>query len=212
MICAAGSPASVVACDSSPSFIEYARSTLGESPASFLVAGADSLPHREGGFDFVVSGLVLNFLPDAKGVMSCILDRLRPQGTVAAYVWDYANGMELLRIFWEEACAEDVGAVAVDERHRFGLCSGSALRSLFEGTGLVNVYVKSLQVRTVFSTFDDYWTPFLRGTGPAPSYVATLDGARRDSLRERLRRRLHAGHSGPIRLSAQAIAVRGSMQ
>jgi len=57
--------------------------------------------------------------------------------------------------------------------------------------------------------FADYWTPFLRGTGPAPSYDVSLDPMSRELLRERLRRRLRPGSDGRIKLRARARAVRG---
>jgi hypothetical protein len=61
----------------------------------------------------------------------------------------------------------------------------------------------------VFRDFDDYWSPFLGGQGPAPSYVSTLDEARRVALRERLRSELLARADGSIALVARAWAVRG---
>jgi ubiquinone/menaquinone biosynthesis C-methylase UbiE len=95
-ICDICEPASIVACDPSGPFIEYARTSFPDARASFLMAGAEALPNRDGGFDAVVSGLVLNFLPDAGKAVSSMRERLRPGGTVAAYVWDYADGMEFL--------------------------------------------------------------------------------------------------------------------
>jgi hypothetical protein len=66
-----------------------------------------------------------------------------------------------------------------------------------------------LDIPTDFADFDDYWTPFLRGTGPAPSYVVSLDPMSRELLRVRLRRRLRPGSDGRIKLRARAWAVRG---
>jgi SAM-dependent methyltransferase len=209
-ICELGEPASVVACDPSEPFIEHARKHLPDRRASFVVAGADDLPRREGGFDLVVSSLVLNFLPDPTDAMAAIGERLRRGGTVAASVWDYAEGMEPLRSFWEEAVALDPRAAALHEGSRFPLCRPPALVSLFRAAGLGQVETTALEVPTDFSTFDDYWTPFLRGTGPGSAYVASLDPPARESLRERLRRRLDAGGDGHIRLRARAWAVRGS--
>jgi SAM-dependent methyltransferase len=208
-VCDLCEPASVVACDPSEAFIEYARKNLSDARVSFVVAGAEELPSRDGGFDDVVSGLVLNFLPDPARAVACIRERLRPGGTVAAYVWDYAEGLELLRSFWEEAVASDPRAAALDEGRRFPLCRRPALASLFRAAGLAQVETHPLEMRTDFATFDDYWTPFLRGTGPAPSYVASLDPPGRERLRERLRRRLHAGSDARIHLGARAWAVRG---
>ena len=208
-ICDLCEPASVVACDPSEPFIEHARNNLADARASFVIAGAEALPSRDGGFDAVVSGLVLNFLPDPGQAVASIRERLRPGGIVAAYVWDYAEGMEFLRCFWEEAVASDPRAAALDEGRRFPLCRRSALVSLFRAAGLAQVETDLLDIPTDFADFDDYWTPFLRGTGPAPSYVASLDPPSRELLRERLRRRLHPGSDGRIHLRARAWAVRG---
>jgi len=202
-------PVTIVACDPSAPFVEHARQALGDPRVSFVVAGADALPRREGGFDVAVSGLVLNFVPNPEQAIASIRDRLRSGGTVAAYLWDYADGMEFLRTFWEEAVAVNPAAAAVDERRRFPLCSKGALARLFERAGLQDVQSAAIEVPTDFVNFEDYWTPFLRGTGPAPSYVASLDARQRVALEERLRQRLPAADDGRIHLRARAWAVRG---
>jgi hypothetical protein len=118
---------------------------------------------------------------------------------VAAYVWDYAEGMEPLRHFWDAAVALDPAARDLDEGVRFPLCTPDALGQAVGGE------VTAITVPTVFADFDDYWTPFLGAVGPAPSYVASLDADHRDALRDALRARLGAG---PIALTARAWAVR----
>jgi len=208
-ICDLCEPASVIACDPSAPFIEHARNSLSDARASFVIAGAEALPSRDGGFDAVVSGLVLNFLPDPGQAVASMRERLRPGSIVAAYVWDYAEGMEFLRCFWEEAVASDPRAGAFNEGRRFPLCQRSALESLFRAAGLKQVETDLLDISTDFANFDDYWTPFLHGTGPASSYVVSLDPPSRELLRERLRRRLHPGSDGRIHLRARAWAVRG---
>ena len=208
-ICDLCEPTSVIACDPSAPFIEHARRKLSDARVSFIVAGVEALPRRDDGFHAVVSGLVLNFLPDPEAALASVRDRLRSGGTVAAYVRDYAEGMEFLRSFWEEAAALDPRATALDEGRRFLLCRRPALTGLFRAVGLAQVETRPLEIPTDFATFGDYWAPFLRGTGPAPSYVASLDSPSRELLRERLRRRLHGGSDGRIQLRARAWAVRG---
>lgn len=85
-------PSSIVGCDPSRPFVEYARESCRDERTSFVVASAESLPHRDGEFDALVSGLVLNFLPDAKNAVAAMRERARPGGTIGAYVWDYAEG------------------------------------------------------------------------------------------------------------------------
>src|SRR5262245_30142273 len=135
-ICEMSHPASVIACDPSEPFIEHARSRISGAPVSFSVAGVEALPEREDGFDAIVSGLALNFMPDPAQAVKSMRARLRHQGLLAAYVWDYAGGMEFLRIFWDEAVALDTPAAKIEEGARFPLCQPEALASLFRGAGL----------------------------------------------------------------------------
>jgi SAM-dependent methyltransferase len=208
-ICAFCEPTSVVASDPSAAFIEHARSTLSDVRTSFVTAAADTLPRRDGGFDAVISGLVLNFIQKPDRALAAMRERVRPGGTVAAYVWEYAGGVEFLRHFWDEAAALDPSAAALDEARRFGPWQTSTLASLFRGAGLARVETEVIDIPTDFADFDDYWKPFLGGTGPAPSYVASLDQTQCEGLRERLRRRIPSGDDGRIQFRARASAVRG---
>jgi len=208
-ICLRAEPASVVACDPSPQLLSYARRSLAHPALSFLVAGADDLPRLEDGFDAVVSGLVLNFIPAPAEAVRSMRSRMRPGGTLAAYVWDYGEGMQFLRIFWEAAVELDSRAAEVDERERFPLCHRDAMADLLEGEGLELVDSRALEIATSFPDFDGYWTPFLGGTGPAPSYVDSLHPTAREQLRLRLRERLAPTADAPIQLIARAWAVRG---
>lgn len=208
-ICERGAPASVVGCDPSAAFVAHAQSRIADARSSFVTAGADELPNRDGGFDWIVSSLVLNFVPEPPRAVESMRQRLRDGGTVAACVWDYAAGVEFLRHFWDEATASDPAAAPLDEGRRFPLCHRDALTSLFRVAGLARVEAGMLEIPTEFAGFDDYWRPFLGGTGPAPAYVASLDPTRREALRARLSRRLATGAGQPIRLKARAWAVRG---
>ena len=135
-ICDLCDPASVVACDPSGPFIEHARRNFADARVSFIAAGAEALPNRDGGFDQVVSGLVLNFLPDPAQAVASMRKRLRPQGTVAAYVWDYAEGMELLRSFWEEAVDLDRAQPPSMRADVFRSVAHPRWRRFFEKPGL----------------------------------------------------------------------------
>jgi hypothetical protein len=124
-------------------------------------------------------------------------------------VWDYAAGMELIRSFWDAAVELDPAAAELDEGRRFGLCRPGPLAALFEDAGIERVEVRALEVPTTFRDFDDYWSPFLGGQGPAPGYAVSLDEARRTALRESLRARLPVAADGAIHLIARAWGVRG---
>jgi SAM-dependent methyltransferase len=209
-ICELGRPASVVACDPSGPFIETASSTLPDKRVSFELASGDHLPEREGGFDIVVSGLVLNFVPDPGRALLAMRRRLGARGLVAAYVWDYAGGVKFLHHFWQAAGELDPSAHELDEARRFAGFGPEALAAHFRSSGMGEVAVEALSLPTVFAGFDDYWQPLLGRTGPAPSYVASLSPDRRERLREALRERLTPDARGRIALDARAWAVRGS--
>jgi len=200
-------PAEVTGLDGSAAFVEAARAR--EPRARFEVGDAAALPWPDARFDAVVSGLVLNFVPDPARVVAELARVAAPGGLVAVYVWDYAGGMEMLRHFWAAAVAVDPSGGARDEARRFAVCAPEPLRALVVGAGLRDVAVEAIGTPTPFADFDDYWTPFLGGQGPAPGFVATLDDDRRAALRERLRARLPTRPDGSIPLTARAWAVRG---
>jgi SAM-dependent methyltransferase len=202
------SPASVVGVDPSEGFLETARAQTDDPRAGFEVGDAMALGFTDGTFDAVVSGLVLNHVPDPDTAASELARVAGPGGTVAAFVWDYASGMAMLRHFWDAATALDPDAAELDEG-RFPLCRPERLHELWQAVGLVDVTVEPLEVPTVFADFDDFWNPFLGGPGPAGGYVESRTDDQRAALRELLRDRLPAEPDGSIALTARAWAVRG---
>ncbi|MEF2278117.1 methyltransferase domain-containing protein [Deinococcus sp. YIM 134068] len=201
------SPRSVVGTDLSPGFAEYARAHLPDPRVRIEVADAQHLPLGTGSVDAAVSGLVLNFVPEPGRAASEMTRVVRAGGLVAAYVWDYAEGMEFMRLFWEAAVA--LNPAAPDEGRRFSLCHPGPLADLFAGAGLGQVNVRPIDLPTVFRDFDDYWLPFLGGQGAAPAYAMTLSEDDRAALRECLRAGLPTEDDGSIHLTARAWAVRG---
>jgi SAM-dependent methyltransferase len=208
-ICAGANPASVVACDPSRPFIEYARRRQVDPRVSFVVSGAGELPTRPDGFDSVTSLLALNFFPEPEAAINEMRRITAMSGLVSACVWDYAGRMELLRYFWDSVGAVDPSAADLDEGRRFPICRPEALESLFREAGLADVVSDSIEIPTRFSTFTEFWKPFLGGTGPAPSYVASLDSPRREALATRLERSIPRERDGTISLVARAWVVRG---
>jgi SAM-dependent methyltransferase len=202
-------PREVVGIDASEGYVAYARARIGDGPVTFRVGDAQRLPFAAGEFDVAVSGLVLNFVPDKSAMISEMARVTRPGGRVAVYVWDYADGMELMRRFWDAAVELDAAAAELDEGRRFPITRPEPLRDLAGGAGLDAVQVRALDVPTVFASFDDYWSPFLGGQGPAPGYCTSLPEDRRMALRERIRTRLPTRPDGTIALTARAWAVMG---
>ena len=202
-------PASVLGIDPSTGFTALARGQINDTRASFQSGAAQALPVASASVDAVVSGLVLNFTPDPARSLADMARVTRPGGTVAAYVWDYAGGMQMLRLFWDAAIALDRGAFALDEGRRFPICTREALGALWQDGGLAQIECCDIDVPTAFSSFDDFWSPFLGGQGPAPTYCSALAEDARDALRDRLRTMLPVAPDGRITLTARAFAVRG---
>ena len=200
-------PARLIGIDPSEGFLAKARVRLG-SKATFRVANALDLPVQDAEADVVVSGLVLNFVPDTASGLAEMRRAAIPGGTIAGYVWDYAGKMELMRQFWDAAVDLDPAVRELDEGVRFPLCRPDALAGAFRHANLTAVDVVPIDVPTRFRDFDDYWSPFLGGQGPAPSYAMSLDEASRDRLRDRIRARLPRQSDGSVRLVARAWAIR----
>ena len=202
-------PARVTGVEPSAGFIGTARQRLATRDVDLRQGDARSLPFDAAAFDRAVSGLVLNFVPEPARAVTEMTRVVRPGGAVALYVWDYAGKMELMRHFWDAAAAIDTRAAELDEGKRFPICTPDALRRTFTAAGLADVQTRAIDVPTVFRDFDDYWTPFLGGQGPAPTYCVSLPEDMRVTLRERLRAMLPARSDGGIHLVARAWAVRG---
>lgn len=206
-------PDSIVAVDPSEGFLAYARKRLTAPNVQIAVGDARALPVADNNFDAIVSGLMLNFVPPAEQPTAAAEMRraARPGGTVAAYVWDYAAGMQLMRYFWDAAVELDPAGQDIDESRRFPLCQPDPLAALFRGAGLADVEVRAIDIPTDFRDFDDYWNPFLGGQGPAPKYAMSLSEDRRATLRDLIHSRLPIEADSSIHLIARAWAVRGTV-
>jgi SAM-dependent methyltransferase len=205
----AADPGEFLGIDSSADFVAHARTRVTDPRARFEVGDARALAVRDGAFDAAVSGLVLNFVPEPARMVAEMARATRPGGTVALYVWDYAGGMELMRAFWDAARRLDPRAAALDEGVRFPICAPEPLRSLLRQAGLAEVETRAITVATRFRDFDDYWSPFLGGQGPAPAYATSLPAERRAALRDAIRAGLPTAPDGSIALAARAWAIRG---
>ncbi len=203
-------PSGITGVDSSVPFLADARARTADPRAAFTAGDARALPVAAARFDTVISGLALNFVPDPRRAAAELARAAVPGGVVAAYVWDYAGGMRMMRYFWDAAAGLDPAVAERDEARRFPICHPEALAGLWTASGLRGVATRPVEIPTVFAGFDDYWQPFLGGQGAAPAYAMSLDAGHRAALRELLRSRLPTGPDGTIALTATAWAVRGT--
>jgi SAM-dependent methyltransferase len=203
-------PKSVMAIDRSEGYIVEARDRISDGRVRFDVGDATALPWPSGSCDATVSGLVLNFVPNADSMAREMARVTRPGGRVAAYVWDYAHGMQMMRHFWDVAVELNPNDSAFDQAERFPLCQPEPLEALFRAAGLTSISVRPIDIPAVFRDFDDYWLPFLGKQGAAPTYLASLDGESRNRIRDALKNRLVAAADGSIAMTARAWAAQGA--
>jgi SAM-dependent methyltransferase len=208
-VLALAGPVQVVGLDPSEGFLDEARAAIVDPRSTFQAGDAQALPFPDHSFDAVVSALVLNFVPYPGTAVAEFARVTAPDGVVAAYVWDYAEGMAMMRHFWDAAIALDPAAAELDEGRRFPLCRPGPLRQEWADAGLDHVTVEAIDVPTPFVDFDDYWNPFLGGQGPAPGYVRSRTDEQRRNLRDVLRSHVPVNADGSIRLTARAWAVKG---
>jgi SAM-dependent methyltransferase len=161
--------------------------------------------------DSVVSALVLNFIPDKEQALKEMVRVCRPGGTVAFYIWDYpGGGVEFMGAFWQAAVSIDPEAADLAEDKRFPYCTQDGLKSLASAAGLVEIKSTPIEAPAVFKSFDDFWTPFTLGAGPAPGYCLNLEPEAREHLRSTLQNRLRNQDDGSIPMKIRAWGIKAT--
>ena len=191
----------VTAVDPSESFVAAAASRF--PGVEVRVGSAEALPFDDDAFDAAIAQLVVHFMTDPVAGLREMRRVTRPDGVVAACVWDHAGGRGPLGTFWRAAAELD--PTVVDESDLPGAREGH-LAQLFEAAGLTEVETAVVTAVREHPSFEDWWEPYMGGVGPAGMYVARLDPDARDRLRERLRELFP---SGPFTLESIAWAARG---
>ncbi|MBL8697080.1 MAG: class I SAM-dependent methyltransferase [Alphaproteobacteria bacterium] len=210
---ARGAPRSLLSIDPSEGFLAKARANVPDPRAEFRLGDAQALPVADASRDVVVSGLVLNFVPDRAKALAEMKRTARRGGTVGYYLWDYpGGGVAFMRAFWVAAAALDAKAADLTEDRRFPFCTRDGVAAMAREAGLAGVEVTAIEVPTVFKDFDDYWEPFTLGAGPAPGYCASLDPQARERLRLRLFETLPRRDDGSIAMTARAWAVKARIE
>jgi SAM-dependent methyltransferase len=208
-ILARTTPRSIIAIDPSEPFLAHARAAIVDSRATFRAGTAAQTGLPDGSVDVVVYGLVFNYVPDVGAALAEARRVVAPNGVVGAYVWDYADGMRFIRAFWDAVVTLDPAAKVFDQGTRYAITAPGPLREAFAEAGFEAVSVDAIDVPTTFVDFDDYWTPFTRGTGQAPVFLASLEPDQRDAIRDLVRTSLPTQPDGRILLTARAWACWG---
>ncbi|MFF0813574.1 class I SAM-dependent methyltransferase [Rhodococcus sp. NPDC003318] len=196
--------AHVAAIDPAPQFVAACRER--NPGADVRVGVAEHLPWADGEFDATLSSLVVGFLTDPDLGIREMARVTRPGGTVAACMWDIADGgMTMLRVFWTAVRRVDAGATG--ESALPGTSDGD-IAERFRRAGLTGVVAGALTARADYTGFDDFWEPFTFGVGPAGQYLESLPPAARETVREECRAVLP---SGRFTLDARAWYARATV-
>ncbi len=194
-------PRSVAAVDPSEPFVTTARARFPgvDVRSSF----ADDLPFPDDAFDATAAQLVVHFMRDPIAGIDEMARVTRPDGVVAACVWDFAGDRAPISAFWRAARELDSG---VEDESGLPGARARQLSELFQAAGLMRVEEAALVASVVHASFDDWWEPFTFGVGPAGAYVRTLADEELSAIRERCRSLLP---DAPFTLTAVAWAARG---
>jgi ubiquinone/menaquinone biosynthesis C-methylase UbiE len=205
-------PTAIVAVDRAAAFITHAKSKNSDERIEFRVADICNLPFPTASFDCVLSMLVLHFVPDTVKAVSELRRVARPGATVAAAVWDGRGGFVAQRMFFDTAAMIDPdGARARAQQFTRPLCRPGELETAWQEAGFENVNQSTVMTRMEFSSFDDFWTPYLGKQAGGAAYVATLSDERREKLKEALRSAyLDGDPDGPRSFAAVAWAIKGT--
>jgi SAM-dependent methyltransferase len=199
----------VTGVDLTPGFLDFARARGTDPRITFRQGDARALPFDGNSFDRAFAMLVLHFIPDAARAVAEMRRVVRPGGTVAAAVWDLYGGQPHIRMVWDTAAVLDPGLEPPLFRP---MTAPGEMADTWRALGLREVEQTSLMIRVEFSSFEDFWSPFLLGEGPHGRYVAGLTEPARAALREHARRAYLANRpDGPRSFVSVAWACRGTV-
>lgn len=203
--------AAIEAIDYAAPYVAHAQGLNADPRITIRQGDACALPFPDDAFDRAFSQLVLQFIPDAQRAVAEMKRVVRPGGVVAACVWDMFGGSPQQRMIWDAAGVIDPDAAAPRNLFR-PLTAPGEMEAAWRRAGLIAVEQTSLLIRMEFESFDDYWTPYLMGEGPAGAYVAGLDPPKRAELAHHVRRAYLANRpDGPRSCACVAWACRGTL-
>lgn len=192
-------------------YVAFARAHAVSGQPAFDIADVCSLPYGDGAFAAAIAQLVLNFIPDPAAALVEMRRVIRPQGLIAATVWDFRGGLVYQRMFWDTATVLDPNAARVRDRlFSATLALPDGVPKLFAQAGLSAVRLQSVTIRMDYASFEDYWEPLHGGQGPVGVYVAQLEPELRGRIADAVRLAYLSGApDGPRSLTATAWLTTG---
>jgi len=208
---ASGKAINVVGVDPTEDYVSFARQATSDPRAKFQVGAAESLPFSSGSFDAALALLVLQDMEEPGRAAREMARITRRGGPVAACLWDFRDGMPMFSLFWQ--AAEAVAPEAVARRraeqppNRPGV---QALAELWTGAGLSQVRTTGLELSQAFSSFEDFWLPFLAGPTSTCQFAIAVNRETGGEIANALHRIIpNMRPDGSFALPARAFAVSG---
>jgi SAM-dependent methyltransferase len=199
----------VAAIDPSERFVAACQARVPDSEAR--VGTGEELPWGDAEFDVVLAQLVVDGMTDAPRGVAEMRRVAKPGGTLSACVWDFDEGMRLLRAVWDAALEVDAQlarSFGADKRNPFS--RPPELEQLWLSTGLERVEVGRLEAGAEYADFDDLWYPFENGVGNLGRFYEALDEPDRARFKRRAAEQL-GSPAGRFRLTAVAWYVCGTV-
>jgi ubiquinone/menaquinone biosynthesis C-methylase UbiE len=202
---------SIQGVDLSSAYIQHATEQNRDRRIEFRVEDVCALPFADASFDRVLSLLVLHFVPNADRAIAEMRRVARPGATVAAAVWDARGGFVANRIFFDTAATLDPkGNERRARNYTRPMTRPGELFAAWHAAGFTEIRQAMLSIRMEFSSFEDYWAPYVGKDGPGAEYVGILSPAQQEHLREMVRNAYVDGEpDGPRSYAAIAWAVAG---
>ena len=170
--------ANVVAADPSEPFVAALRERF--PGVEVHQAPAESIPLPDASVDVAAAQLVIHFMPDPTAGVAEMGRVTRAGGLVAASCWDFEGDRSPLAWFWD--AVRQFEPEHPGEVNEAGAREGQ-IGEYFRAAGLHDVREATVTAHVEIASFDEYWTPFTLGVGPAGAYVAALDESGKAELR-----------------------------
>ena len=175
----------------------------------FNIGDAQNLPHRDGTFDAVVSGLMIKFVPDKIKAINEMKRVARPGSIIALYDWDMDSNMNTTRHFWEAVSnfiPEQQRSKTTDHTPMTEIDS---ITRIFKAAGLKTVQKNTISFTTRFRDFNDYWDPITKNSQNVGRYYQSMTEDQRNGVNKLLRNSLPFAEDGSISFESRAVAVKG---
>lgn len=191
--------------ESSSNYLQVAKENIIEENVTFINRDIREIPFRGRMFDYVASGLLLNFLSDPHASVRPSLSRLTVNGSFSGYVWDYAGDYELSQLFWNAAYEVSELAAVYDPKVRFSLCHPGQLHHFLTSLELDQIRLTTIKGIATFQDFEDYWRPLLSAQGSVGEFLRGIELEKIQDL-ERLVKLQLPSSSRPFCLTLSALA------